>query len=147
MKTLSLFLFISIILTSNIVMSQSSIEPDKRLKAIYSETDLIRMQTHNPETIDLLNFQLDNSWFIAGEEILPKVQDAPYLYYLDKETGQASDIRVEQIDPNNLNVAEFYIEKDFNRHVFYKVGNSGTIIGFYSTKEFAKIYNNYKSRQ
>lgn len=147
MKTFSLFLFLAFVLTSNIVVSQSNIEPDQRLKAIYSEQDLIQLKNNSPEIVDLLNFQLNNAWFIAGEEVLPKVQDSPFLYYIDKESGQASDIRVEEIDPENLNIAEFYVERDYNKHVFYKVGNSGVVLGFYSIKEFTNMYNNYKSRQ
>jgi hypothetical protein len=147
MKTFYLFLFLAFILTSNIVLSQSNIEPDQRLKAIYSEQDLIQLKTNSPEIVDLLNFQLDNAWFIAGEEVLSKVQDSPYLYYIDKETGQKSDIRVEEINPDNINIAEFFVERDYNRHVFYKVGDSGVVLGFYSIKKFTDMYNNYKSRQ
>jgi hypothetical protein len=132
---------------ANFSIGQNIIEPDERLSAAYSEQDLIQMKTHNPETIELLNFKLDNSWFIAGEDIMQKVQDSPYLYYLNLETGQASTQMVEEINPENLNIAEYFIETNYNRRVFYRIGNSGIVIGFYSIKEFVEMYNENKSAQ
>lgn len=145
MKINVILLFAFCYFLSGTLYAQSSVEPDERLYVAYSESDLIQLKQNSPATIDLLNFKLDNSWFIVEEELMTKVGNSPYLYYLDTETGQASTQMVEEINLDNLNIAEYYIEADYNRRVFYRIGNSGLVLGIYSSKEFVKLYNQSKT--
>ena len=51
---------------------------------------------------------------------------------------------VQKIEPGKVNIAEFYYERPYNNRVYYKVGKTGTIIGFYSNKEMSEMFNGMK---
>lgn len=144
MKNLKrVIVLIALTATSYGLLSQA-IEIDERLKACYSDEYLINLQEKSPSTLDILNFNLDNSWFIAGDDITSKKDSFDYLYYIDPETMEKSENRVENIDINNVNISKYFIEREYDRYVFYKIGDSDLIIGFYSLKKVAELYNKSK---
>lgn len=125
--------------------AQSSLQPDPRLKKAYDSEYLENLKQNSPTTLEYLNFELDNSWFIAGPEILPKADAMEYLYYRDVESGTKSDVLVEVTNVEDINIAEYYYDRKYDSYVFYKIGDSGVIIGFYSVVEMAKKYNSSKN--
>ena len=129
MKTINLILLCLAMLVSTVLTAQKTVEPDQRLKQIYSDEELTRMNANSNSIIVYLNFCLQSSWFLADESILEKVQNSPYLYYIDEETGLKSDIKVTAIDFTNVNVLQYYVETQYSTRVFYRVGDTGYIIG------------------
>lgn len=121
--------------------SQSLLQPDSRLKKAYDSEYLENLKQNSPSTLEILNFELDNSWFIAGPEITSKADAMEYLYYRDPITGEKTDVRVEVSNVEELNIAEYFFDRKYDSYVFYKIGDSGMIIGFYSSLETAKRFN------
>jgi len=149
MKTKSLILIVPILVLSFIttnIIGQNKTGIDNRLKEGYDLNYLENLETNSPSTLRILTYDLDHSWFIAGEEISPKAPSMDYLYYKDLTTGERTDVQVENIDLDNINIALFYYEREHQAHKFYKIGNTGIIIGFYSALENAKRYNNLKNK-
>ncbi len=149
MKQKSVIMIVSFIMLSFItinMLGQNEKVIDNRLKQGYDVSYLESLKTKSPSTLSILTYDLDHSWFIAGEEISSKAPSMEHLYYKDPNTGEKTDVRVENIDVNNINIARFYYEREHDSYKFYKIGNSGIIIGFYSAIENAKRYNNYKNQ-
>lgn len=134
-------LLISICALLSYTQAQSEIQPDLRLIKAHDKEYMENLRQNSPSTLEYLNFKLDNSWFIAGPEILSKTDAMEYLYYKDTISGEKADIRVEVSDVEDINIAEYFYDRKYDTHVFYKIGDSGMIIGFYSVKETARKYN------
>ncbi|MDD2635599.1 MAG: hypothetical protein PHW82_08900 [Bacteroidales bacterium] len=139
-------LFIALNFITISILGQNEKEIDNRLKEGYELSYLNNLKTNSPSTLSILTYDLDYSWFIAGEEISSKAPNMEYLYYKDPSTGEKTDVRVESVDIENINISSFYYERGHDTYKFYKIGNSGVIIGFYSALENAKRYNNYKNQ-
>jgi hypothetical protein len=120
-----------------------TVQIDPRLEKAYSAEHLQRMQKETPIVLELLNYELDYSWYIAEPEMIQKEDAIDYLYYKDPETGDRAGM-VQSIEPGKVNIAEFYYERPYNSRVFYKVGKTGTVIGFYSNKEMSEMFNGMK---
>ena len=116
------------------------VQIDPRLEKAYSLEQLQRMQKESPLILELLNYELDYSWYIAEPEMMQKADDFVYLYYKDPETGERAGM-VQSIEPGKVNIAEFYYDRPYNNRVFYKVGKTSTIIGFYSNQEMSQMFN------
>jgi hypothetical protein len=117
-----------------------TVQIDPRLEKAYSLEHLQRMQKETPLILELLNYELDYSWYIAEPEMQQKIDDFEYLYYKDPETGERASM-VQSLEPGNVNIAEFYYERPYDHRIFYRVGKTNTIIGFYSNKEISEMYN------
>lgn len=117
-----------------------TVQIDPRLEKAYSLERLQKMQKESPLILELLNYELDYSWYIAEPEMAQKIDDLEYLYYKDPETGEKAGM-VESLEPGKVNIAEFYYKRPYDHRKYYRVGKTSTIIGFYSNKEFSEMYN------
>ncbi len=68
------------------------------------------------------------------------------MYYKAPATGEKTDVQVKNVDLDNINIATFYFEREYDSYKFYKIGDTGIIIGFYPAIENAKKYNNFKNQ-
>jgi len=141
MMTKKLMAFAFAMSFSLVMIAQQSIEPDQRLRTVYSDEMLESMKSTASATIEFLNFSLDHSWFLADESIIEKVSNSPYLYYVDHETGLQSDNKVVDADFTNFNIFDYYFEREHTRRTFYRIGDTGYIIGFYSGTELVEMFN------
>jgi len=117
-----------------------TVQIDSRLEKAYSLEHLQRIQKETPLILELLNYELDYSWYIAEPEMQQKIDGFEYLYYKDPETGEKAGM-VESLEPGKVNIAEFYYDRPYDHRSFYRVGKTDTIIGFYSNKEMSKMFN------
>ncbi len=131
-----------ILMISGIGYAQT-VQIDPRLEKAFTAEHLQRMQKETPLSLELLNYELDHSWYIAEPKMQQKIDNMEYLYYKDPETGERAGM-VESLEIGKVNIAEFYYERSYNSRVFYRVGKTNTIIGFYSNKEFSEMYNAMK---
>ncbi|MBO7571700.1 MAG: hypothetical protein J6T48_06055 [Bacteroidales bacterium] len=120
-----------------------TVQIDPRLEKAYSLEHLQRMQKETPIILELLNYELDYSWYIAEPYMQEKIDGFEYLYYKDPETGEKAGM-VQSIEPGNVNIAEFYYERPFDHRNYYRVGKTNTIIVFYSNQEVSQMYNAMK---
>ncbi|MCF0207205.1 MAG: hypothetical protein HUK15_07245 [Bacteroidales bacterium] len=117
-----------------------TVQIDSRLEKAYNLEQLQRMQKDTPLILELLNYELDYSWYIESPEMLQKINDLEYLYYRDPETGEKAG-KVESLEIGKVNIAEFYYDRPYDHRVFYRVGKTDTIIGFYSNMEMSEMFN------
>lgn len=117
-----------------------TVQIDPRLEKAFSLEHLKRMQKETPLSLELLNYELDHSWYIESSDLAQKIDNFEYLYYRDPETGERADM-VQNIEIGKVNIAEFYYERPYDHRIFYRVGKTNTIIGFYSNKEISEMFN------
>ncbi len=137
------YAIVLIILMISGVSFAQSVQIDPRLEKAFSLEQLQRMQKEIPLSLELLNYELDHSWYIAEPEMVQKINDFEYLYYKDPETGEKAGM-VESLEIGEVNIAEFYYYRPYEHRSFYRVGKTNTIIGFYSNKEFSEMFNAMK---
>ena len=129
------FLFlIVIVLITNFSFSQSTI--DSRLTDIYS-TEYIQSLDQN--RINVLEYELDHSYFIIDN--YEKNESLPNLYKRNMQTKEVTQETLTTNDLDSFNVLNYAYEKKYNNRTYYKLGNTGKTIVFYSIKEFTKNYN------
>jgi hypothetical protein len=136
-----ILLAVCLLFTGTSLLAQT-IHADSRLLEKYDQEYLTELLTNAPRTLDYLNFSADNAWFIA-EGLDEKYESLPKLMYINKQTGYEGEA-VESIDFNNLNIYSFYFEQGYQHRMYYRVGETGYIIGFYSIEELSALYNQQK---
>lgn len=137
------FVIVLIALILSGISYAQTVQIDPRLEKAYSAEHLQRMQKETPLVLELLNYELDYSWYIAEPEMQQKVENMEYLYYKDPETGERAGM-VQSLEPGKVNIAEFYYERPYDQRKYYRVGKTSTIIGFYSNKEISEMFNAIK---
>lgn len=115
---------------------------DIRLSSVYSEEYLNDLQVDNPQKIEYLNWLLDNSYTIV-ELGLEKCEQMPYLKHLDPVNKIFGD-NVETVDPVDINIFMYSFERQYDKKVYYRIGNSGQAIVFESFKKLAANFKNYQ---
>jgi len=129
------FIFLLIIASiTSTIYSQNTI--NNRLTDIYS-TEYI--QSLNQNRINLLKYEMKHSYFIIDN--FEKNESLPNLYKRNMQTKEIIEAPITDTDLNNFNVLNYAYEKKYNNRTYYKLGNTGKTIVFYSIKEFTKNYN------
>jgi hypothetical protein len=120
-----------------------SVTPDERLLVRYDNEYLQNLSQNSPETLELLNYSLDHAWYVEKglEEKYSTIQE---LYFMDTEIGEKSKLSVKSVNFENINIFNYYFEQGLNNRTYYKIENSGIVIGFYSLSEMAEMYNKEK---
>jgi hypothetical protein len=120
-----------------------SVTFDERLLVRYDNEYLQNLSQNSPETLELLNYSLDHAWYVEKglEEKYSTIQE---LYFMDTEIGEKSKLTVKSVNFEDINIYNYYFEQGLNNRTFYKIGNSGIVIGFYSLSEMAEMYNEEK---
>ena len=126
--------FIIFVSTTSFSFSQSTI--DSRLTDIFS-TEYIQSLDQNK--IRVLEYELDHSYFIIDN--YEKNESLPNLYKRNMQTKEVTQETLTTNDLNNFNVLNYTYEKKYNNRTYYKLGNTGKTIVFYSIKEFTQNYN------
>lgn len=130
------------VLTGVAVFSQQLVPIDDRLRAKYSDEDLLEIQRNNPADIEYLNWFLDNA-FVVKEIRNPESTDIQKLRYLDKETKMAG-AEVTEYNPETFNVMECKITILQNSSNSYKIGNTGKVLVFPSREDLTRLFNEYR---
>lgn len=131
----------SLICMISVVSFSQDVYVDSRLDAAYSEDYINDLIENNPEQIRYLNWYLDNSYTIvyAG---LDKCEQMPYLKHFDPVNKILGD-NVDDIDEGSFNIFMYQFERDFDKQVHYRIGNTGKAIVFDSHKKIARNFNLY----
>ena len=137
-------ILLSMLVISGITAFSQTIPIDSRLYAKYSEEDLLDMQQNRPYDLEYLNWFVENSYVIKEVEN-PDVLDFPKLKYMDRET-KMEGAEVTVFDAENFNIMEYGFEILGNSSSVYKIGNTGKLLVFYSSRDLTKLHNEYKRR-
>jgi hypothetical protein len=120
--------------------SQDYPEIDQRLKVKYSPEDIARIQATQPLLLQYETYKLDHSWYFIELEI-DSDKPLPMLFNMDYTTKSKSDLVVE-IDVDNFNILNYYIEPRIDLPVVYKIGNTGLALVIIPEKKLAENFNN-----
>ena len=139
MKKIILLLMLVI---SGITAFAQTLTIDSWLYAKYSEEDLLDMQQNRPRDLEYLNWFVENSYVIK-EVVNPDVLNYPKLKYMDKETKMEGR-EANEYDAENFNIMEYGFEISAKSSNVYKIGDTGKLLIFYSSRDLTKLYNEYR---
>jgi hypothetical protein len=111
---------------------------DNRLNVKYSDEYL---QNLNQNELKSLEFKLNNLYFI--EDNFEKNESLPKLFKINNFTKEIIEEALTNVDFNNFNILNYFVEQNYNTRNYYKIGNTGKTLVVYSVKEYTEKYNNY----
>lgn len=126
-------LILGILITSYSIAQDSY---NTRLNEVF-ETEYIQSLDEN--NIKTLEFELDHSYFILDD--FEKNEYLPELFKRNFSTKEIIEEPISSSDLLNFNVLKYSYKKNYNNRTYYKLGNTGKTIVFYSIKEFTENYN------
>ncbi len=100
------------------------------------------LQSLSETQIKQLEYELTNSYFIIDN--FEKSESFPELLKINTQTKEIINEPLTSVDLTNFNVLEYNYQKQYNNRTYYKIGNTGKTIVFYSVKEFSENYNSVK---
>lgn len=118
-----------------------NIAPDPRLDAVYSEEYLQDLTDKYPQDLVYKNWYLDNSYTIMMLD-MEKCEQMPFLKHLDP-VNKIIGNNVEDVDVVNFNIYMYHIQRQYDRDVYYRIGNSGKALILDSGLNLAKKFNKY----
>ena len=139
MKKIILLLMLVI---SGITAFAQTLTIDSRLYAKYYEEDLLDMQQNRTRDLEYLNWFVENS-YVVKEVADPEVLNYPKLKYMDKETKMEGR-EANEYDAENFNIMEYGFEISAKSSNVYKIGDTGKLLIFYSSRDLTKLYNEYR---
>ncbi|PLX08624.1 MAG: hypothetical protein C0596_07155 [Marinilabiliales bacterium] len=127
-------------LVSTISLAQE-VYVDSRLDVAFSEDYLNDLLENSPHQLKYMNWYLDNSYSIVDAG-LDKCEQMPYLKHLDP-VNKIIGSNVESVDEGNFNIYMYQIEREFDKNVYYRIGDTGKALVIYSHKKLANNFNTY----
>jgi hypothetical protein len=100
------------------------------------------LQSLSETQIKQLEYELTNSYFIIDN--FEKSESFPELLKINTQTKEIINEPLTSVDLTNFNVLKYNYQKQYNNRTYYKIGNTGKTIVFYSVKEFSENYNSVK---
>ena len=130
---------------SGITAFSQTLPIDNRLRAKYSEEELLDMQRNRPEDLEYFNWFVENSYVIkeAGVSDLPNY---PKLRYMDHETKSVG-CEVTEFNAESFNIMEYAIGIKQKKSVAYLIGNTGKVLVLYSNDDLTEKYNEYRRKR
>jgi len=134
---ISLLIFVSYCfpIEAQVNSKADTVQPDDRLKIVFSQTYLKKLSADNPLLISKWNFYLDNSYFIS---------DFP------EGKKDAATIKVIVVDDiNNINIKQLErdlgIGPEYDRQMFYRIQGTNKLLIYRTGKKFYKLFNEYRT--
>lgn len=131
----------ALLLMSFYLKSQNDVYIDLRLKQAFPEEYLSNLTRDFPLEIQYLNWSLDNSYDIV-ELGIEKCESLPYLKSFNSLTKTIGE-NIQDIDVTNFNYFNCYFERQQDRKITYRIGNTGKAIVFYSFSELVENFNKH----
>ncbi|MFC2100291.1 hypothetical protein ACFLRZ_00530 [Bacteroidota bacterium] len=130
-------------------MDEAFYRPDPRLYECYDSTFLDTLKIYRSDLIIYLNFFLDNAYFIADlppnkSLNIPDVSEVPLIPRKDSDKYRNFDLNVEGYNPANWNMLRYNFKRSFDDRTYYKLGNTGKVLVFYSGSELNEMFNEFK---
>ena len=127
-------------------------KPDPRLYKCYDSAFLDTLMIYRSNLIVYLNFYLDHAFFIADlppnkSLDVPDISEVLMIPRKESERYRNFDLTVEGYNPANWNILRYNFKRSFDDRTYYKIGNTGKVLVFYSGSELNDIFNEYKKNQ
>ncbi len=126
-------------------------KPDERLFECFDSTYIETLIKTESVMILYMNFFLDSSYFITdipkGKEIM--ITDIRTVTIVKMKKDGKKQFFNEDLDPFkpvSFNVYKYNFTRNFNQKSFYKLGDTGKMLVFYSGEELNNTFNKYKNR-
>lgn len=136
-----------VLLCFNLFAQQKAVKPDPRLSECFTQ-EYIQQLKNQPKLLAYYNYFLDHSYFIANADPAKPVESTDIREVLTQDNGlgnggKAFDLDAEKINFKTFNPLKYAFVTNSERTVFYRLGNSGKLIGFYPVMVFDRMYKNY----
>lgn len=137
-------LFLSLLLSTFCVVKaqQNPLIPDARLKAVYSESDLQNMQDFRSFKIAVLNYYLDNMYYLS--ETLPaEVELVGDITTLNKRNSlETFDENLDVFAQKTFNPYLYAFSIPYDKSIAYSLGEQGYLV-VYSRQEYQNRLEQY----
>lgn len=138
-----LFLLSLLLGGTHVGMAQkNAVNPDARLKAVYSEDVLQDMQDHNSFKLVALNYYLDNMYYLS--ETLPDgaelMGDITTLH--KKNSLETFDESLDVFAQKTFNPYLYAFATSYDKQMAYSLGEKGYLV-VYSREEYQNRLNQY----
>ena len=133
-----LLLFVGGFLLCSGAFAQSPV--DSRLVDLYGQNYINQVQTNNPRLIEYWDFCLTSSYYVSGSGG-KDLSDLPDFATVISKQGLPGPTT---IDPDTFNPLAYLDVTDREQRAYYRLGNTGNLIVFYSRKEVTEKFNDFK---
>ncbi|MBO4613514.1 MAG: hypothetical protein J5709_00160 [Bacteroidales bacterium] len=140
-----LMLLIALVFSAGIFAQQQGVVvPDNKLYSRFQTEDIDNMLNLSPQEIEYWNWFVNNGYVIKRTE--PSMaQKYPPLRFFDKDTKTAGEEEV-AYDEGSFNIMAYDFEVSFDKSKTYRIGNTGYVVGIYSSQKLVSNYNKYLGR-
>jgi hypothetical protein len=135
-------LFITCIIFYCSYLKAQAEQADPRLYDVFSSDYISDLKTSDPNQLQYLNWYLYNSYSVSENISAEKYEHLPYLKHFNPLTKTEGG-NVTDIDLNNFNIFMYSSEIYYDKPSVYRIGDSGKVIYFYSTKDLTSKYNKF----
>ena len=130
-------------------MDETFYRPDPRLYQCYDSSFLDTLMIYRSNLIIYLNYYLDNAYFIADlppnkSLDIPDVSEVLIIPRKEADKYRNFDLNVEGYNPANWNILRYNFKRSFDDRTYYKLGNTGKVLVFYSGSELNEMFNEFK---
>lgn len=130
--------------------AQIDITPDSRLYECFDSAFVKNTLLSSPVTILYYNYYLNNSYYIANNDVKKPTTEALDIYKVKKSIkGKTEKVEIfnndlSDFDTKNLNVLMCDFKIDFNNYITYKLGKTGKLLIFFPKSVFLQMFTEYK---
>lgn len=136
---------IIIVVAANVFAQQQSVVvPDNKLYSRFQAEDINNMLSLSPQEIEYWNWFANNGFVVKKVE-LEAAHKYPLLKFFDKDTKTAGEAEV-AYDENSFNIMAYAFDISLNDANLYRIGETGYVVGVYSSSTLVSKYNKYLGR-
>lgn len=144
MKKILITLIILIVAANIFAQQQGVVTPDNKLYSRFQAEDINNMLSLSPQEIEYWNWFVDNGFVV--KKIEPEAaRKYPLLKFFDKDTKTAGEAEV-AYDESNFNIMSYAFDISLNDANLYRIGETGYVVGIYSSSTLVSNYNKYLGR-
>lgn len=144
MKKILMTLIILVVVANVFAQQQGPVVPDNKLYSRFQTEDINNMLSLSPQEIEYWNWFANNG-FVVKRANQSVAQKYPPLRFLDKDTKTAGEEEV-AYDEASFNIMAYAFEIDIDKTNMYRIGDTGYVIGIYSSSKLVSNYNKYLGR-
>ena len=120
----------------------TSSNTDFRILETYGVDYVNRMELESPNRLTYLTYFLEHCYFIMD---YPKGKPYEDINSVTDKNGVVSNLIIDVNNLSTFNVLNYNFKREQKIRTFYKIGNTGKMIVFYSQDDFLKKYNEFLS--
>ncbi len=147
-KVFCVILLLTFTYTNTYSQRNDLYQPDARLYTSYDSAFLDTLTMNKSNLILYLNYYLDSAYFILElpESKFSNIPDISEVREIRKDSLPPRNFPYDaaDLDFSNINILRYNFIRHYDQQSYYKLGNTGRVLVFYSGKELSQRYQAYK---